>query len=603
MGSKSPSKISKVDVVKKSFFDKMFFSLYNPGMFIRPCYKKSNGKKLAYWALVESYRTANGPRQRIVAYLGQLKEPTRKGIKQSAEGKGKPQFVQAKLFDDDQLEPEWVEINASGVRVENEKSFGGPWLAMQLIKLLGLDEFLQQHLPQGEEHVAWSLVSLILVICRLLNPSSELHIAEHFYKSTALADLLGVSDDRVNDDRLYRGLDKLLPKKDELETYLKNKLGVLFDLEFDILLYDVTSTYFEGQCHANGLAKHGHSRDHRGDCKQVCIGLVVTKDGIPLGYEVFAGNTHDSKTYQQIIETMERKYGKADRIWCSDRGMTSKENIEFLKQAGRKFIIGTAKAELRKFERELLTEDWNVVHEGLEVKLCPREGELFVLCRSADRREKEKAMHERFVTRMEKELEKVRASCDKRKCKKEVIDRRIGRIKLQNSRGAGLFDVKVEERDGRAMIAWTKRESWQDWATLSEGCYLLRTNVEEWSPEDLWRAYVQLTEAEAAFRIEKSDLRIRPIWHQKEERVLSHILVCFLAYVLWTTLGRMVKGCGLGDEPRRVLAELSKISLMDVVLPTSSGIDIRKRCITRPTDHQEILLQHLGLNIPRQFKK
>jgi len=510
-------------------------------MFIRPCYKKSNGKKLAYWALVESYRTANGPRQRVVAYLGQLKESHRQGVKQAAEGKnpsqgqgpfegqgqsqhGKSEFVHARLFSDndfdhDALEPAWVEINANGVRVENEKSFGGPWLALQLVRLLGLDDFLKEHLPPGEEHVAWSLVSLILVICRLLNPSSELHIAEHYYKSTALTDLLGVPDDDVYDNRLYRGLDKLLPRKDELETYLKNKLGDLFDLEFDILLYDVTSTYFEGQCNGNPLAKHGYSRDHRGDCKQVCIGLVVTKDGIPLGYEVFAGNTHDSKTYQQIIETMERKYGKADRIWCSDRGMTSEANIEFLKQDGRKFIIGTAKSELRNFERELLAQDWNVVHDGLEVKLCPREGELFVLCRSADRREKEKAMHERFVVRMEKELEKVRTSCEKRKCKKEVIDRRIGRIKSQNSRGAGLFAIKVEERDGRATIAWTKKNAWQDWATLSEGCYLLRTNVMEWSPEDLWRAYIQLTEA--AFRIEKSDLRIRPIAALNRQHVLN----------------------------------------------------------------------------------
>ena len=351
-------------------------------MFIKPCYKKSNGKKLAYWALVESYRTAKGPRHRIVAYLGQLKDTTRRGIKQAAEGKGKPQFVQARLFGDGELdnnpfEAEWVEINANGIRVENEKSFGGSWLALQLVRLLGLDEFLTQHLPPGEEHVAWSLVSLILVICRLLNPSSELYIAEHYYKSTALSDLLGVSVDDVYDNRLYRGLDKLLPKKDELETYLKNKLGNLFDLEFDLLLYDVTSTYFEGQCNGNPLAKHGHSRDHRGDCKQVCIGLVVTKDGIPLGYEVFAGNMHDSKTYQQIIETMERKYGQANRIWCSDRGMTSKENIEFLKQDGRKFIIGTSRSELRNFERELLSQDWNVVHDGLEVKLCPREGEFY----------------------------------------------------------------------------------------------------------------------------------------------------------------------------------------------------------------------------------
>jgi len=572
-------------------------------MFIRPCYKKSNGKKLAYWALVESYRTPQGPRQRVVAYLGQLKEAQRKGVKHVADRKNKPQFVQTQLFDNEQLEPVWVEIDANGVRVENEKDFGGPWLALELVKLLGLDDFLKQHLPPGEEHVPWSLVSLILVICRLLNPSSELHIAEHYYKSTALADLLGVPVDAVYDNRLYRGLDKLLPKKDELETYLKNKLGNLFDLEFDLLLYDVTSTYFEGQCNGNPLARHGHSRDHRSDCKQVCIGLVVTKDGLPIGYEVFAGNTHDSKTYQRIILTMEAKYGRADRIWCSDRGMTSEANIEFLKQEDRKFIIGTAKGELRNFERELLAEDWNTVREGLEVKLCPRDGDLYVLCRSADRREKEKAMHERFIVRMEKELEKVRTSCAKRKCKKETIDRRIGRIKSKNSRGAGLFNIIVTENDGRATISWTKRESWRTWASLSEGCYLLRTNITDWSAEDLWRAYVQLTEAEAAFRIEKSDLRIRPIWHQKEERVLSHIFVCFLAYVLWRTLGLMVKSSGLGDEPRRVLAELGTIRLVDVVLPTSSGVEIRKRCVTRPTEHQEILLQHLGLSLPRQFKK
>ena len=228
---------------------------------------------------------------------------------------------------------------------------------------------------------------------------------------------------------------------------------------------------------------------------------------------------------------------------------------------------------------------------------------MYVLCRSADRREKEKAMHERFVMRMEKELKKIQASCEKRKCKKEVIDRRVGRIKCQNSRGAGLFEINVGESDGRATIFWAKKESWKNWASLSEGCYLLRTNVMDWSAEELWQAYVQLTEAEAAFRIEKSDLKIRPFWHQKEDRVLSHIFVCFLAYVLWMTLGRMVKASGLGDEPRRVLNELSKINLVDVVLPTSAGMEVRKRCVTRPTEHQEILLQYLGLKIPLQFVK
>lgn len=543
------------------------------------------------------------PRQRVVAYLGELNESYREGIKKVALGKKSSRFVQTRLFDSDSVEPDWIEIDVNGVRVENKKDFGGPWLALELIKLLGLDDFLKQQLPCGEEHVPWSLVFLILVVCRLLNPSSELHIAEHYYKSTALCDLLGVSDEDIYENRLYRGLDRLLPHKDELEKYLKNKLGDLFNLEFDILLYDVTSTYFEGSCAASDIAKHGHSRDHRGDCKQVCIGLVVTKDGIPLGYEVFAGNTHDSKTYQGIIHTMEEKYGKADRIWCSDRGMSSRSNIEFLQQEGRRYIIGTPKNELCNFERELLAEDWKFVREGLEVKLCPKNEETYILCRSNDRREKEKAMHKRFEIRMEQELEKIKTSCEKRKCKKEVIDRRIGRIKYKNSRAAGLFDITVKEEDGRAVISWTKKESWQNRASLSEGCYLLRTNVKDWSAEDLWKAYIQLTEAEAAFRIGKSDLQIRPVWHQAEDRILAHILVCFLAYVLWTTLGRMVKVSGLGDEPRRVLDELSKISLVDVVMPTSSGVEIRKRCITRPTEHQAILLQHLNLSLPRQFRK
>ena len=277
-------------------------------MFIRPYYKKVHGKRVAYWALVESYRTANGPRQRVVSYLGLQQESQRQGIQRAAQGNTPPPFVQTQLFAaDENVLPDWVEIDANQVRVENKKSFGAPWLAMKLIKLLKLDQFFEHHLPQGDEHVPWSLVSFILVICRLCHPSSELYIAEHYYPSTALPELLGVPAAAVNDDRLYRGLDKLLPHKNELEKHLKEQLGTLFGLEYDLLLYDVTSTYFEGQCSANPLAKHGHSRDHRSDCKQVCIGLVVTTDGIPIGYEVFAGNTHDSKTYQQIVTTMESK--------------------------------------------------------------------------------------------------------------------------------------------------------------------------------------------------------------------------------------------------------------------------------------------------------
>ncbi len=576
-------------------------------MFIRPCYKRKNGKRHAYWALVESYRTDRGPRQRVVAYLGKLKESKRLGVKQAAEDKNKSPYKQLLLFDhEDKPAPDWIEVDAARVRVENQLEFGGAWLALELIRQLKLDELFETVMPQGKEDIPWAKIAVVLIICRLCNPSSELHIAEHYYKSTALPELLGVPADKVNHHRLYRALDQLLPHKEALEKHLKNRLGTLFDLEYDLLLYDVTSTYFEGQCEGNPQAQRGYSRDKRSDCKQVCIGLVVTRDGMPLGYEVFAGNRTDVTTWQDIVTTMESRYGKANRIWCGDRGMMSKANIEFMESGNRRYIIGASKGTLKKFERQLLEEDWQVIREGLEVKMSPSPDggkETYILCRSRDRREKEKAMHERFERRIDEALEKVRSSCEKRKWKKEVIDRRIGKIMAKNSRAVGLYEVDVKEVDGRAVISWQKNEAWREWATLNEGCYLLRTNVTDWSAEDLWHAYIQLTEAEAAFQIHKSDLRIRPVWHQNEERVQAHILVCFLAYVLWKTLHQMTQAAGLGDEPRRIFEELGKISLIDVVLPTrQKKVEIRRRCVTRPTDHQAILLDRLGLHLPRQLK-
>jgi len=578
-------------------------------MFIRPCYRKKNGKKHAYWALVESFRTDRGPRQRVVAYLGQLKDAQRRGLKRAAEGKKRSPYQQLQLFDQEaKLEPEWIEVDTANTRVENQLAFGGPWLAMELIRTLQLDKLLESAIPRGGEDIPWAKMALVLAISRLCNPSSELFIAEHYYQSTAMPELLGIPAEKINQQRLYRALDKLLPHKEALEKHLKDRLGSLFNLKYDLLLYDVTSTYFEGQCEGNPMAQRGYSRDKRSDCKQVCIGLVVSKCGMPLGYEVFEGNRNDVKTWREIVTKMEARYGKADRIWCGDRGMMSKDNIEFMKSGNRRYIIGASKGTLKKFERELLEEDWRTIRDGLEVKLCrsPDGGqETYILCRSQDRRDKEKAMHERFEKRIDEALAKVQASCRKRKWKKEVIDRRIGKIMAHNSRAAGLFEVEVKQvaakqGDGRAVVSWTKNEKWRDWATLNEGCYLLRTNVTDWSPEALWQAYIQLTEAEAAFRIHKSDLRIRPVWHQKEDRVLAHILVCFLAYVLWKTLHQMAKAGGLGDEPRRIFEELGKISLVDVVLPTRNGPEIRRRCVCRPTDHQAILLDRLSLSLPRQ---
>lgn len=567
-------------------------------MFLRPHYRHKNGKRHAYWALVESYRTERGSRQRVVAYLGQVDEAQRLGVHEAADGAAGT--CQKRLFSD--VRPQWVEVDVKRVRVENRRDFGGPWLGLELIEALGLKAFFAQTMPRGDEEIPWSLMSLVLVLSRLCNPSSELYIAEHSYAHSALADLLGIPAEKINEQRLYRALDAFLPHKEALEMFLKNRLGELFSLQYDLLLYDVTSTYFEGQAEGNPLARRGYSRDHRPDCKQVCIGLVVSRCGMPLGYEIFAGNRSDVTTLQEIVETMERRYGKAERIWVVDRGMVSGENIAFLKQNGRRYIVGTPKSMLKQFEQELLAEDWRTIREGLEVKLCPGpEGEeTFVLCRSRDRHEKEKAMHARFEKRIEEGLQRIEASCRKQRLQPLLVAQRLGRLLGQNSRAAALFQTEVQTAsDGRAVLTWKKVENWRDWAVLSEGCYLLRSNVNDWNDEELWKAYIQLTEAENAFRIHKSDLGLRPIWHQKESRVKAHILVCFLAYVLWKTLAKKCRQAGLGDEPRRVFDELSKIELLDVVLPTRQGTEIRRRCITEPTEQQAILLTHLKMQLPK----
>jgi len=574
-------------------------------MFIRQQFKTVSGKRVAYWALVESYRTERGPRQRVVAWLGKLDEAGRLGIKQAADEE--PSSSQRTLFPESDPEPEWVEVDVKKLRVERLRQFGGPWLALELIRKLELDQFLQRVMPRGRETVPWTLSSLVLTVARLLNPSSELHTAEQWYPKTALPDLLGLPAQQVDDNRLYRALDKLLPHKAALETHLKHRLGELFGLEYDLLLYDVTSTYFEGEAKSNPLAQRGYSRDQRSDCKQVCIGLVVSRCGMPLGYEVFAGNTADVTTVEHVVETMEARYGKSDRVWVMDRGMVSADNLEFLQDGERRYIVGTPKSMLKKFERELLDENWHAIRDGLEVKLCASpEGktETFILCRSRDRANKEAAIVRRFEQRIEERLTRMTARCEKQNRDPMKVEREIGRLLGQNTRAARLFEVNVETTaEGHARIAWKKLSAARDWAALSEGCYLLRTNITDWTDEELWKAYIQLTEAEAAFRIHKSDLSIRPIWHQKEERVLAHILVCFLAYVLWKTLGQLCDRAGLGNEPRRVLSELSEIRVMDVVLPTRQGVEIRKRCISKPSEHQEILLDQLGLCLPSTIKQ
>ena len=562
-------------------------------MYVRKCRHRLQGEMRDYWQLVESYRTERGPRQRVVAYLGVLDEPARAGVADAAAGRP----GQTRLFAE---EPRWVEVDMRRVRVERPRRFGAPWLALHLWQLLQFPETLSPLLPAGREDVPWAAMVAVLVLGRLCDPTSELYLAEHGFAHSALGELLGIPAAKVNDDRLYRALDQLLPHKAALEQQLKARAGELFGLSYDLLLYDVTSTYFEGLCEKNAQAKRGYSRDNRPDCLQVCIALVVSRE-MPLGYEVFDGNRSDVTTVEDIITLMEERYGKADRVWVMDRGMASEDNLAFLQQKGRRYIIGAPRSQLKQFEAELLAKDWEQIREGLEVKrvTAPEGQETFILCRSTQRQAKEQAMHERCITKIEEGLRKIESGCARKKQTVGEVERRLGRLLERYSHAAALFNIVTYRKDdGRVALLWGKDARWQEWAALSEGCYLLRSNITDWSADDLWHAYIQLTQAEAAFRIHKSDLSLRPIWHQTTERVQAHILVCFLAYVLWKTLALLCRKAALGDEPRKVLDELAQIQVVDVILPTRGGIELRRRCVTQPTKHQAILLQMLGLRLP-----
>jgi transposase len=572
-------------------------------MYLRHSTVTKNGKTHTYWRLVRSVRVGRKVRQETIAQLGELDVKGRIAARHLADSLVGVER-QSGLFDED-LPTAPVTVVPSRLRLERGRRFGDVWLAWKLWQALGLDSWLEERLPRGREDVPWSLMAAVLVIARLCEPSSELHIAEDWFRRTALDDLLGLPEAKVNDDRLYRALDRLLPYKDALETHLKERLGTLFKLEYDLLLYDVTSTYFEGQANGNTQAARGYSRDHRSDCKQVCIGLVVSREGFPLGYEVFAGNRRDSTTLQEVVKRMEARYGREGRIWAVDRGMIDATNLQWLKERGSRYIVGTPKRELKRFEQELLKGTWHEIREGLEVRSVPGEAdsETFLLCRGADRAAKERAMRERFEQRIEKGLQAIVRRCEQKRCDLGVIERRVGRLLGKNSRAARLFSVEVGHNEsGRVCVTWSRKAPALESAKRREGCYLLRSNILDWTAEDLWKAYMQLTEAEAAFRIQKDELRLRPVWHQTAERVQAHILVCFLAYVLRKTLEGWSQRAGLGRSLPTLLEEFARIQSTDIVLPTTDGRTVRLRCVVRPDKAQTILLQHLGLELPQRLR-
>lgn len=477
----------------------------------------------------------------------------------------------------------------------------------------GCTGFFGACVTSGREEVSWAQMACVLVVARFCSPSSELQIAESWYAKTALGDLLSVAAEKMNDDRLYRALDVIEPLKDELMAHLQERYSQWFGVKYDFLLYDVTSTYFEGSCPRNPQARRGYSRDGRPDCLQVCIGLVVTAEGLPVAYEVFDGNRTDVTTVREVIAFMEGKYGKAGRIWVMDRGMVSEENLDELRHGGAFYIVGTPKASLKKFERELLEKDWREVAPGVELKLCAAPDgadETFVLCRSAARAEKEKAIFERFTTRLEAGLEKLCMRARKGTLRRaDLAWKAIGRLKEKNRRAAKLFEITVagipdpdHPRKKKLHIDYVRREDRRSWAQMTEGVYLLRTNLKAHDSEQLWKAYIQLYQAEAAFRALKSDLGIRPIFHQRAGRVKAHIMICFLALAMYKTLEQWMSASGLGSAPRKLIEELREVVQIDVLVPHKRGTEIRLRLVSRPEQRLRILLDKLALPLPNRPK-
>lgn len=595
-----------------------------PGMFLRRKTKTARGVGYSYWHLCRTVRTARGPRQQVVASLGKLDERELAGLRGGWDDlpsllRGEtppPRPVTAPLpgfatTGDDNLEAtRWEPADLRALRVERSRDFGECYLALSLWHRLGLDSLLAELLPVGRESVGWSHTAALLTVARFCAQRSELGVAEHWYDTTALDDLLGVDTALVNDDRLYRGLDQLAEHKDALCAHLMERYRQWFGVRFEFLLYDVTSTYFEGQCENNPQAQRGYSRDQRSGNKQVCIGLVCTPEGLPLSFEVFAGNRADVSTVEDIVRVMEDKYGQAERVWVMDRGMVSEANLAFLRERKARYLVGTPKSWLRAHEQTLLEQsDWKTVQDGLEVRLVEQPGgepgERYVLCRSGARAQKERAMLARQSERLTAELIKIDAWLRRTpQTNQETVGRRIGRHLGKYPAAAAIVvaDVIRDAADRAVGLRISSRLDAGQKAHRQKGAYLLRTNCEETDPALLWKWYIQLTQAEAAFRTAKSDLGMRPIYHQKELRVQAHILVCFLALALWRTLEQWMHSKGLGTCARQLVKQVAGIKSVDVIVPVRRAdrtTELRLRVVTTPEPATAQLLAHLDLRLPK----
>jgi len=593
-------------------------------MFLRSHSRSKDGKAHIYWSLVETVRTPAGPRQKTICYLGELNSSAEARWLKTVEvfndqGEGR----QLKLFpshvvppDDD---PEIVRVVVNKVRLERTRVFGSCFLGLELWRRLELDRFFEQNIDDQGADVPWSRVAALLAINRLCAPGSELAIEQRWYPSTALDDLLEIEEGKINDTRLYRCLDRILPHKTKLERHLKERYGALFGAEFDVLLYDLTSTYVEGAAEKNPMVRRGYSRDHRPDCEQLVIALIVNNEGFPFSYETFDGNRSDVSTMETILRMVERKYGKARRIWVFDRGIVSEENLAAIRKRGGQYLTGMPRSQMKRFEEELLKEDWTRVRPEVEVKkvVIPEGEETYILCRTAGRKEKEKAIRNRFSNRMETALLALENAIVMGRLKDRYkMERQLGKIQARHPQVSDLYDLDLRDTTEGVRLIWQMKEDRKKWRESREGAYLLRTNLTAETAEQLWSKYMQLTEAEASFRALKSELSIRPLFHQLEPRVKAHVMVAFLGYALWVTLKHQLKrrspvapepsASGVDNTqpmtPMKAIALLSTLQSADIVLPTTDGREIRLRRITEPTTEQKSLLRLLGISLPEHLR-
>jgi transposase len=598
-------------------------------MFLRRYTRTKDGKTHTYYALVESVRTDAGPRQHTVAYLGELNHDEQKRWQRTVSIYNREgDCQQLRLFpDDDKVpvpdgDPDVVRIRLRSVGWTNPRRFGDVWLGLWLWKFLHLDEIVDRHVPLGKETIRPADIVAIEVINRLCGPCSEFALAEHWYASTALEDLLGVPDSAVTKDRLYRTLDRLLRAQEPIENDLKDRLGTLFQLDYDLLLYDLTSTYFEGLAEANDLARRGYSRDHRSDCKQIVLALIVTREGFPLAHLTLAGNTQDVQTVETIVETVETRFGRSQRIWVMDRGMISKDTLKLLNQAGRRYLLATRRGELNSFAEELRSGGWKRLEGNcdVEVKLLKRNKVQYLLARSQPRRQKEQAIRRRQRRGMAKALQKLQQRIQGGRLKKrDKILECVGTIKGRFPK-ARIFVTITVAKGNRPQLSWHWNRAKYCTALRADGAYLLRSNQGGWTAEEFWQTYIQLTVVERAFRVLKSELLLRPVWHHYSGRTQAHVMVCVLAYALWKTLDHLAKQAGLETEIRKpdlqrprsspksrpmtpevILRELGHVTVGDILLETTDGRQLALRRVARPTAEPARILASLGLKLPERL--